>query len=104
MVILAVGQWVDFYSEAMIDPSCTQAVRERIRSCFVQLGARADQPMDETILVRAGYFCGHRFQCDGLVAVWFIEENQIKFYDREGKLAAVRTACESSRPVLVRAA
>ena len=43
----------------------------------------------ESMLIRDGYFCGRRFYQDGLQAVWFIEENQIKFYDRDGGILEV---------------
>ncbi len=41
------------------------------------------------MLIRDGFFCGRRFVSDGLEAVWFIEENEVKFYDRDGKVVQV---------------
>jgi hypothetical protein len=88
----------------MMSQSMTDSVRHRIREWFEQFGAAPGAPMHETILIKAGYFCGRRFSCDGLTAVWFVEENQVKVYDRQGKLLAVRVAWENTRPVFARAA
>lgn len=35
----------------------------------------------ESLLLRKGCYCGRRFEADGAYAVWFLEENEVKFYD-----------------------
>jgi hypothetical protein len=50
------------------------------------LGADPHSETVETILVRDGYYCGRRLECDGLSVVWFVEENQVKFYHRDGSV------------------
>ena len=64
-------------------------VRTIIREKLNQLGSLADSVPGEAILIRDGFFCGRRFYSDGLEAVWFIEENQVKFYDRDGGILEV---------------
>ena len=45
--------------------------------------------VDESLLIRSGTYCGHRFEKDGFRAVWFIEEEQIKLYGKDGQLLRV---------------
>jgi hypothetical protein len=61
-----------------------QQIRKVIRETFAEFGGSTDQSLGEAMLIRDGFFCGRRFQCDGLHAVWFLEEHEIKFYDRNG--------------------
>jgi hypothetical protein len=67
-------------------------VRQTINETLSELGCDVSGGIHEAILIRQGLYCGRRFECDGGTAVWFIEENQIKFYDRSGALACVTTA------------
>ena len=72
-------------------------VRQQIRGTFAQLGASTDREIQETILIRDGFYCGRRFECDGMHAIWFMEENQIKYYGRDGSVWQVGEA----RPTVV---
>ena len=40
----------------------------------------------ESILIRNEFYCGRRFHTATHHAVWFIEERQIKFFDKDGHL------------------
>ncbi|QDU96283.1 hypothetical protein Pla8534_41030 [Lignipirellula cremea] len=75
-----------------------ERVRQLIQSRFVELGASPDAPVQETILIRDGYYCGRKMRCDGLQAIWFVEENEIKFYDRDGAVASVCDAVIPEAP------
>ena len=44
-------------------------------------------PPVETLLIRDGYYRGRRFQHQGYQAVWFAEEEEIKFFLPDGQLA-----------------
>ncbi len=68
----------------------TEEIRRHVRRRFETLGAESQVEVVETILIRDGCYCGRRFECDGCMAVWFVEEHQVKFYDREG---GVQTTC-----------
>ncbi len=70
----------------------SERVRVAIREKLEQLGAPHASAMRETVLIRDGAYCGHRFQCDRFQAVWFIEENQIKFYGADGQVVRVVAA------------
>jgi len=41
------------------------------------------------LLVRNGQFCGRSFRRNEWNAVWFIEENEIKFHDPAGAVVRV---------------
>ena len=72
---------------------------EKIRCAIAeQLNSFGVQDIDslhETILIRNGLFCGRKFQCEGHEVVWFIEEDEIKFFSPCGDLlrAASAVAC-----------
>ena len=62
----------------------TEEVRSHVRGVFLQHGASQEDPIEEAILIRDGFYCGRRFQCGELQAVWFVEEDQLKIYNQEG--------------------
>jgi len=64
-------------------------IRSLICQTFAECGGATDRRPRETVLIRNGYFCGRRFEADGLHAVWFTEERELKFYDRAGALLRV---------------
>ena len=63
-----------------------QTIRRLIGQTFQELGSPSTDPPRETLLIRNGTYCGHLFRRDDLRAVWFIEENQLKFYGADGCL------------------
>lgn len=67
------------------DPQ-TECIRREVATTFEDLGAARGDCVIETLLIRDGYYCGRRFYCDGYQAVWFVEENQIKYFDAQGQL------------------
>jgi hypothetical protein len=66
-----------------------QLIRDRVHHVFLEQGIPHDAEIRETILVRDGCYCGRRFECDGGHALWFCEENQLKFYGSDGRLNLV---------------
>lgn len=44
----------------------------------------------ESILVRDGFYCGRCFTCQGLRAVWFVEEHVIKVFGPDGEFLDAR--------------
>ena len=63
-------------------------IRQLVHDTIVERGT-GDTTLVETLLMRNGHYCGRRFQCGEQAAVWFIEENEIKFYGENGVLAQV---------------
>lgn len=72
------------------------SVRVQVQGTLARLGA-ADAPPQETILIRDGMYCGRRFYIDDFMAVWFIEEGEIKFYDQAGAVATVEKLATQER-------
>jgi hypothetical protein len=74
-----------------------EAVRRAVRSHFVELGADVGFQLNEHILVRHDLYCGRRFSADGLQAIWFVEEDQVKIHARDGTLARVMSSEEAAQ-------
>lgn len=64
----------------------TEQIRQQIRSALIDAGAAADSGIRETILIRDGHYCGRRFESDGFQAIWFIEEDEVKYFGPDGDL------------------
>jgi hypothetical protein len=64
-------------------------IRRLVQQQFAALSPSCGPIRDETLLIRGGQYCGHRYQTEELTAVWFLEEDQIKVYDRTGHVTAV---------------
>jgi hypothetical protein len=71
-------------------PDQIQCTREYIQHIFTELDSD-DSSLCETVLIRDGHYCGHRFSNDQFNAVWFFEENEIKVYDADRKLIRVES-------------
>lgn len=69
--------------------SLVEQVRLLVRQTFQELQVPVDQGVEETILIRNGFYCGRRFAVAAAHAIWFCEENQLKFYGEQGKILRV---------------
>ena len=74
-------------------------IRSLIRQTFTEFGGLQERMPREAMLIRDGFFCGRRFEADGLQAVWFTEENEIKFFDRTGAIVRVVELVSDNRQV-----
>lgn len=63
-----------------------EKIRAAIANQLSAYGAQDVESTHETILIRNGLFCGRKFQCDRHEVVWFIEEDEIKFFGPCGDL------------------
>ena len=70
--------------------SPTEQIRQFVKRTFDQLGVSHSTTVRETLLIRDGNYCGHRFAAEGFHAVWFAEEDQLKFYGSDGQLIQVQ--------------
>ena len=61
-------------------------IRAAVAEQLSSFGAQSVDSLHETILIRDGLFCGRKFQCEGHEVVWFIEEDEIKFFSPCGDL------------------
>lgn len=67
----------------------TESIRRRVAAAFARLGAGQDAELRESILIRDGAYCGRRFDGPLGHAIWFVEEDQLKFYRLDGSVARV---------------
>jgi len=82
----------------------TESVRRRVVTTFADMGLAGAGELRESILIRCGAYCGRRFDVERGHAVWFAEEDQVKFYDASGRLAAVMATGEGGQSPLRMAA
>ena len=81
-----------------------ERVRRLVHETFRTRGTPQDECPIETILVREGYYCGRRFACAGLRAVWFVEENVIKVFGSQGEFLEATRVSEAPDELLRKAA
>lgn len=74
-----------------------EAIRRLVRRTFTELGAAEEFEVTEHILLREDMYCGRRFQAGGLQAIWFIEEDEIKFHAKDGSVAYVMSSSDAER-------
>jgi hypothetical protein len=73
-------------------------IRRHVAETFAQMDVREPQQFRESLLIRKGSYCGRRFEADGAYAVWFLEENEVKFYStRHSPARIVRLPAETAR-------
>ncbi|MBC8868661.1 MAG: hypothetical protein H8E44_04555 [Planctomycetes bacterium] len=73
------------------------AIRQLTRNTFADLGANSPIEVSENILIRGETYCGRRFQCGELEAIWFVEEDEIKIYGGNGALVCVMSSDDALR-------
>ena len=78
-----------FRLQLMHHTQTLQQVRELIGQRFQVMGVTEESQLSESILIQDGCYCGRRFSRDGVQAIWFVEEEQVKFYCREGTVVQV---------------
>jgi hypothetical protein len=74
-----------------------EAVRNAVRDTFVQLGVGKGFHLNEHILLRNDVYCGRRFLAEGLQAIWFVEEDQVKIHAKDGTVARILTVEEAAQ-------
>ena len=55
-------------------------IRRQVTVNFARMEVSEPGQFRESILIRKGSYCGRRFEADGAYAIWFLEEDEIKFY------------------------
>jgi hypothetical protein len=76
-----------------------QTVRQLVLRAFGELGSCSVVPLRETLLIRDGYYAGHRFEQGELRALWLADTSQVKIYDRDGlEVKTIHVPCRSGPP------
>jgi hypothetical protein len=81
----------------------TEAVRRRVAEAFALQNGGDGDDVRESILIRDGAYCGRRFDAPQGHAIWFVEEDQLKFYRLDGSVVRVLEPA-ASLPALTRIA
>ncbi len=42
--------------------------------------------IQESVLIRGGYYAGRRFSCSGISALWIADQGKVSFRDDHGRL------------------
>lgn len=58
------------------------------------MGVEALDDCCETILIRDGFYCGRRFSVGDHRAIWFLEEEVIKFFGTDGEFLCSQETSE----------
>ena len=61
-------------------------INDLVATTFSKLGMPHPIEVCETLLVKEGFFIGHKFRCAGGYALWGAGWNSVEFYDENGKL------------------
>lgn len=70
----------------MMTDTPNEKIRHAIAWQLNRLGVHHVDSLHETLLIRHGLFCGRKFECEGYQVVWFLEEDEIKFFSPVGDL------------------
>jgi hypothetical protein len=72
----------------------SERMRRAIEGELYAMGVPAPVEFNETLLIRNGMFCGRKYQANGHLIVWFIEEDQLKIFGPSGDLLNSTSATE----------
>jgi hypothetical protein len=81
----------------------TESVRRQVAATFSQTGLELGEELRESILIRDGAYCGRRFETSQGHAIWFVEEDQLKFYRPDGSVVRVLEPA-AVQPIVTRVA
>lgn len=74
-----------------------EKARQAIAWHLGSLGVNQPENMREALLIHNGLFCGRKFQCEEYEVLWFLEEDEIKFFSPVGDLLIATSAIECIR-------
>ena len=55
-------------------------IRRQVTETFARMEVPGPDQFRESILIRNGSYCGRRFEAESAFAIWFLEEDEVKFY------------------------
>ena len=62
-----------------------------VTAILAELGIPESSGVIQTMLMRDGYFVGHKLRYDGGHAIWLAGGSTIEFYDEKGELLKIVT-------------
>ena len=69
-----------------------EKIRQAIAWQLSNLGVADVSDLRETMLIQNGLYCGRKFQCQAFEVVWFLEEDEIKFFSPSTELLHTTSA------------
>ena len=57
-----------------------EEIRRQVTDTLSRMDVCEPDQFRESILIRNGSYCGRRFEAEGAYAIWFLEEDEVKFY------------------------
>ena len=72
-----------------MNSNCPTTIRKIVEATLQEAIGQDATIIGETLLIRAGHYCGHRYVSQNANVIWFQEEQQIKVYNREGHVVRV---------------
>ena len=63
-----------------------ESIHDLVAATLAELGLPGPTNFIQTMLMRDGYFVGHKLRYDGGYTIWLAGGNTIEFYDEQGKL------------------
>lgn len=79
------------------------AIRELVQANLRGIGSDA-KLVGERLLLNCGCYAGRRFDFGSISAVWLIDDDEIRFFDRSGKLLFAICPTETTQQLVRRAA
>ncbi len=61
-------------------------VRQIVAQTFAEFGARRTQLIKETLLVDRGRYMARSYRLHGFLAMWFVEDGVLQFFDAQHKV------------------
>jgi hypothetical protein len=77
-------------------------VRDCVLQGFADLGIDTGGELRETVLIRGGMYCGRRYETEQGAALWFLEEDQLKFIGDGGTVLRVTRSVMPTIPAASR--
>ena len=76
--------WISQLGDSSMDVSVS--IHELVSGTLAKLGVPAPATVIQTMLMKDGYFVGHKLRYDGGYAICLAGGNIIEFYDEQGTL------------------
>ena len=73
-------------------------VRQIVIETFAEFGARRSQLLKETLLVDDGRYMARSYRLHGLMAMWFVDEGVLQFFDAQHKILRTVNLWEEMAP------
>ncbi len=71
-----------------------ELIRDVVTNTFAEYDS-SESDFSESVLIREGFYCGRCFNGEQIRAIWFAEENVVKFYAGDGQFLTSHRIAEA---------